>query len=525
MIILADSNKKVITSVGKVISLITIVTLISKFLGLLREVGIASLFGAGTETDAFYVAIVIPSLIFTSFGLALQNLFMAEFANYKEIYQNKTDQSIFISKMVNILFVIAFILYIVSTLGSASIVKIVAPGFDEPYKFSLTVNLTNILLPTLIIIPIYQIKAAVLRVYDKFVSVSIIDLFFNIVQLVYIFLYSDRFGIQGLAFSILLAYSLQLLTINVIMKKMGFKYKFIIDFKDKYIHNIFILFIPTMISFGIIHVNVLVDKIIASNLDNGSVSALNYGFMVRNLAYNIIVLSIITVIYPKLLGYKSKNENKEFNDVAIKIINFFILLLLPLTIIMMTFADSIIKLIFERGNFTHYDTIMTGRVLFYYSIGIIAFSIKEFLIRICYTYKNTKLPLLITLIGSVSNIIFSIILMKFMGVSGIALGLSISELLSMFIFINYIKKLKYLVYTNHLLDLFKIILINVILIILIVLLKPFLYIPNSIVNLGVALIIYVVIYFIAYLLICYLFNVKMIKELIYNTYKKYKRGL
>ncbi len=517
---MVDKNKKVVTSVSKIVSIITIISLVSKFLGMLREVGVASLFGVGTETDAFYVAVLIPTLIFTSVGVALQNLFMAEFTNFKEVNQDKFTQSIFISKMVNILLLIAFILFCLSFLFTSTVVKIVAPGFKDPDKFILTVNLTRILLPTLVIIPIYQIKASVLRVYDRFITVAIIDLIFNISQLIYIFVFAKQFGIEGLAVSILLAYGLQLLIVEIIMFHMGFKNKVIIDFKDRLINNVFRLFLPTMISFGIIQINALVDKIIASNLDDGSVSALNYGYMVRSLVYNIMTLSIITVIYPKLLSYLSKNDKKQFNEIAVKTIIFFTLILLPITLIMLIFDEPIIKLIFERGNFTHEDTLLTSKVLFYYAIGIAAFSIKEFFIRICYAYKNTRLPLYITISGTAFSILFSVILKEFIGVNGIALGLSLSEILSLLIFIYFIKKAKYISYENNIADLIKIIIVNITSIIIILIVKSFIYLPNSTFNLVLALVIYVSVYFLIYLFLCYLLKIKMVNEILLSVSKR-----
>lgn len=494
-------------NISQIISVITLISLFSKFLGMLREVGIANKFGVGSLTDAFYVALVIPTLLFTSVGVAFQNLFMAEFSTYKEHYQNKKAQYHFINKMVSILLVTSFVLFLLSFLFTKGIVRVVAPGFTEVAKFNLTVTLTRIILPTMIIIPIYQIKASVLRIYDKYISVQLIDLFFNICQLIYLYVFAERFGIIGLTITILIAYLLQLVTVDIILFRKGYRYTFILDVKDKYLKNIFILFIPTLISFGVMQINELVNKIIASNLEDGSIAALNYGLMVRNLVYNIITLSLLTVIYPKMLGYKSKNDEETFNQLVVKTTIILTLILLPLSVLMLVFAEPIIRVIFERGKFTPADTLITSKVLFYYTFGILAFSLKDYFVRVAYAYKNTKLPLYITIIGSFLNIILSIILKRYLGVYGIALSLSLSELVSLVVFIIFIMKYRYLDFKQSIKDLIKILFINAGLGMLLILIKGILILPNKTILLIIYLLLYTFIFGLLYFVLLTIFKV------------------
>jgi len=515
-----DKPKKL--NLPQVISIITIISLFSKLLGMLREVGIAKEFGVGSSTDAFYVALVIPTLIFTSVGVALQNLFMAEFSTYKEHYPDLKSQYTFINKMVNIILIISISLFLLSFIFTKGIVRVVAPGFTEPNKFSLTVTLTKILLPTMVIIPVYQIKASVLRVYDKYISVQVIDLFFNISQLIYLYLFADRFGIEGLTITILLAYLLQLLVVDLILISKGYRYHFILDFKDQYLKNIFILFLPTLISFGIIQVNELVNKIIASNLADGSVAALNYGLMVRNLVYNIITLSILTVIYPKMLGYKSKGEDDTFIQLIGRTTNILTLILLPISVIMLGFSEPIIKIIFERGEFTPNDTLITGKVLYFYTFGIVAFSLKDYFVRVSYAYKNTKLPLYITIIGSLMNIILSIILKHYMGVYGIALSLSLSEIISLIIFIIFIIKYRYIKFNRYFSDVIKIIVVNAVLYILLISIKRYLILPDKTILLIIYLALYVFVFGLLYLMILLLLKVHPFSQFIYQFLKRGK---
>ena len=269
-----------------------------------------------------------------------------------------------------------------------------------------------------------------------------------------------------------------------------------------------------MISFGVIQINAIVDKIIASNLDDGSITALNYGFMIRNLIYGVIAASLITVIYPLIIKHIAQNNQKEYNLMISKTINFFILILLPLSLILMIFDNEVVKIIFERGLFTSSDTMLTSKVMFYYTIGMLAFSIKELLIRVSYANHNTKLPLGITIFGSLLNIVLSLILKEYMGVSGIALGLSIAEIMSLFLLIFYMYQSRVFNFRPHLLDTVKTMTITSVYGFILYLLYPYLWLPDGVILLVLSLGLYSGLYLLFVLLSAHLMKVKLINEFI-----------
>lgn len=514
---LEKAKKHILTNVSKAVGILTIITIISKFLGLFREIGIAAAFGAGMETDAFYVAVLIPTLIFTSVGLALQNLFMIEFTKVKEQTNSLKDQSLLISKMVNILLVTAILLFVISFLFADALVKIIAPGFVDPDKVSLTVVLTRILLPVIIIIPIYNIKASVMKVYNRFGTIGMIDLIFNVAQLTYLLLFADRFGIHGLAYAILGAYLLQLIIVEILMYRLGFRHYFCFGFKDDAIKRIFGLFLPTLLAFAIIQVNAMVEKMIASTLPEGSISALNYALTVRNLVFNVFVLSVLTVIYPKLLHHRTNHEEEEYQDTSIKTLKFLIVGIIPMVMTIMLFSNTIIKVIFERGEFLLEATLVTGQALFYYAIGILFFSLKEFFVKISFVNQDTRLPLFITFIGALLHISLSLLLLPSMGINGIALGLSISELISLIVLVIFIGKNGYLALGDNSGDVFKIVLITFIVGIPAYFVQPYLNVTGGFIIQALAVLAGFVVIVVSFVLLALLFRVDLFKSI-------FKRG-
>lgn len=506
-----------INKVTKTISFITIIALISKVLGLLREVGIASIFGIGLETDAFYLTIGIPALLFVSIGVAIQNLFIIEFSKVKK--ENDINKENYLTSNVsNILSVISIFIFIITFLFTPLIIEIIAPGFKEVEKFNLAVKLTRILLPTIVVIPLYQIKASVLKVYDKFVAVGIIDLSFNIFQIIYLIFFSKRFGIVGLTYAVTLSYLFQYLMITVITYIKGFRFKPVINFKDERFITIIRLFIPTFISFGIIQINETIDKMIASNLGDGAIGALNYGLMLRTVVFSIIVTSIITVVYPLLL--KIKDNKEEFNKTLNNNFKLIILLMIPVTILMILFNKEIVNIIFLRGEFTSEDSKVTSMVLLSYLIGMPFYSIKTLLVHASYTYSDSKLPLLVTVVNAILNIVFSLLLKRYIGVYGIALGLSIADVISVTLMIILMIKKGYLKLRNERLDIIKIILVNIIIALLAFGIMNSVKLNGS----NLVLLLYIsgisLIFILLYLIILKIFRVQFINEIVKKITRK-----
>lgn len=506
-------EKGILSGIVKTVSVLTLVTIASKMLGLLREVGIASSFDNIT-TDALYVALIIPAILFTSIGVAIQNLFMIEFTAVKNESEDKAPQSHMASNISNILLVFASIIFVISFLFTPVIIKLIAPGFTDPAKFDLTVKLTRILLPTMIILPVYQIRASMLRVYNKFVTVAIIDLGFNIFQIVYLLLFADKFGIEGLTFSILFAYIFQLILIELVAFRLGFRIKAVFDFNDKHWKTILKLFLPTFVSFGVIQLNASIDKVIASSLADGAISALNYGYMIRTVLYSVVISTILLVVYPVLLKHKNNNDKDSYNKVGVNTFKILWVLSLPITLLLMVFNESIVRIIFERGEFTAGATQMTSQVLFFYAIGITFYAIKEFLVLISFTQKNTKMPLVLTIIGAILNVGFSLLFKLFLGVNGIALGLALSEVISAIFVMIYVQRKGYLSLKDSIRDLSIVLILNIAIGVILYFIYPYLVLPTTKVLELVAIGIYSVIILIVYVIILHITKVSLVKDFI-----------
>ena len=203
-----------------------------------------------------------------------------------------------------------------------------------------------------------------------------------------------------------------------------------------------IIALPVIIGQSVNQINVLVDRTLASGIAVGGISALNYASRLNGFVQSLFVASITTVMYPmisKMAAAKNMKGLKSYVSEAISTIN---LLVIPATIGAMIFSKEIVALLFGRGAFTPEAVAMTGNALFYYSIGMIAFGLRDILSRAFYALQDTKTPMINATIAVVINIVLNIVLSRFLGIGGLALATSISGIVSAFLmFITLRKKI------------------------------------------------------------------------------------
>jgi putative peptidoglycan lipid II flippase len=226
------------------------------------------------------------------------------------------------------------------------------------------------------------------------------------------------------------------------VRKNGYRYQPLLDFKDENIRMMVLIALPVIVGTSVNEINVLVDRTLASSIAVGGISALNYARRLNGFVQGLFVVSITTVLYPmisKMAAEKNMKGLKTYVSEAISIIN---LLVIPATIGAMIFSKEIVVLLFGRGAFTPEAAEMTSNALFYYSIGMIAFGLRDILSRAFYALQDTKTPMINATIAVVLNIILNVILSRYMGIGGLALATSISAVVStLLMFITLRKKI------------------------------------------------------------------------------------
>jgi putative peptidoglycan lipid II flippase len=405
--------------------IIIALTLGSKLLGFIRETLIAAKFGSGMETDTFFVALSATGLITTLIGGAITTTFIPILSEI-EANEGKKSKINHANNMLNIITFISIILSIFAWLFSPLTIRIIAKGF-EGEQFKLAVTLTRIGVPMIMFSGVIGSLTGFLHSEQMHLSSAAKGLPLNFVYIFFLLFLSSTFGIKGLMVAAVVATIFQLIIQIPEAKKAGFKYKFIFDIKDKYIKKIFYLSIPVLIGVTIDDLNVIVDRTLASDLLEGSISALNYANKLNGLIMGVFVSAITTVIFP-LLAKESNSDNiSSMKNIMGYGVNLILLITIPATVGLVVLATPIVQVVFERGAFTPNDTIMTSSALVFYSLGLIATSLRSLIIRVYYSLQDTKTPMVNGGLSVGLNIILNLIFVRFMAHAGLAFATSISN--------------------------------------------------------------------------------------------------
>lgn len=414
-----------------------LIILTSKITGFFRDIVLAQTFGAGEITDAYLTALNIPVVLFDGISAALGTTFIPI---YFKIKSSKGQEEVnkFTSNILNIVIIISLIFVLLGVIFAPYIVKIFAVGFKGDV-FDLTVNYSKILIFSMVFIAINGLVSSYLVASGNVYISGAITIPFNIFVIIAI-IFASVTESYVMVYGTLIAYIAQLLFQLPLLIKKGYKHRLTVNLRDENIRQILFLVIPVFIGSYINQINAVVNRTLASTLDSGSITALNYANKLNMFAVGVIAVAISTIMYPILSKLASEGNKKLFKINISKSINMIVIIMLPIMVVMTTFSTEIVKVLFEEGSFNSHDTYLTSTALFFYSIGILAYGLKELLSKSFYSLQDTKTPVRNATISVVINIVFSIILVNIMGIGGLALASSISATVTTMLLLISLRK-------------------------------------------------------------------------------------
>ena len=414
-----------------------LIILTSKITGFFRDIVLAQTFGAGEITDAYLTALNIPVVLFDGISAALGTTFIPI---YFKIKSSKGQEEVnkFTSNILNIVILVSLVFVLLGVIFAPYIVKIFAVGFKGDV-FDLTVNYSKILIFSMVFIAINGLVSSYLVASGNVYISGAITIPFNIFVIIAI-IFASVTESYVMVYGTLIAYIAQLLFQLPLLIKKGYKHRLTVNLRDENIRQILFLVIPVFIGSYINQINAVVNRTLASTLDSGSITALNYANKLNMFAVGVIAVAISTIMYPILSKLASEGNKKLFKINISKSINMIVIIMLPIMVVMTTFSKEIVKVLFEEGSFNSHDTYLTSTALFFYSIGILSYGLKELLAKSFYSLQDTKTPVRNATISVVINIVFSIILVNIMGIGGLALASSISATVTTMLLLISLRK-------------------------------------------------------------------------------------
>lgn len=435
---LLEVNMSTSQKAAKSALIIIIFTLGSKFLGFIRETLIAAKFGAGMETDTFFVAMTATGLITGLISNAIKTTFVPILSEIeaKEGQKGKINH---INNMLNVIFINSLLLVLLGWLASPILVKLLARGFYNE-QYNLAVKLTRIGMPKLLFSGLIGVLSGYLHSEQRHTSSAAIGFPYNIAFIFYLLFLSTTFGIKGLMVAAVFGVFSQLLIQLPEVKKAGYQFKFIFDLKDNYIKKVLYMSLPVFVGVAINDLNAIVDRTLASSLVSGSISTLNYANRLNALILGVFISAITTVIFPLLSKESSSGNISGMKKIMGYGVNLILLITIPATVGLVVLAIPIVQVVFERGKFAEVATLMTARALIFYSLGLISMSLRTLLDKVYFSLQDTKTPMVNGIISVVFNIIFNCILVRFMAHAGLALATSIATTIATLLLFYGLKK-------------------------------------------------------------------------------------
>lgn len=425
------------SKVAKNTIMIMAITMLCKLIGFGREIALGSIYGFSNYGGIYLAVVNIPDIIFALVGTCIMTTFIPlhyDIEREKGLIRAKE----FLNNVSTITIIMSIIIAIVSLIFTEDIVKLFAMGL-EGENLEIATKFTKILIPGGFFISISGIISAYLNINDDFISSTFVSIPFNIIVITTIIISSNNspyIMIVGTMIGMISKFLLQF----IVAYKKGYRYKFTLNLSDEYLHKMIKLSAPILIGVAVSQINAVADKSIATTLGLESVSALSYANRLNGFVMGVFTASLISVIYPRL-SELLVNKNKEgFIDITTKSINIMSIFIIPISVGSIVLSKPIVRILFERGQFNEQATHMTSIALACYSIGMIAYTLRDILGKIFYSLKDTKTPMINGVLAVILNIILNILLSRSLGYAGLALATSISSIVCVMLLLVKLKK-------------------------------------------------------------------------------------
>ncbi|HEX9157469.1 MAG TPA: murein biosynthesis integral membrane protein MurJ [Syntrophales bacterium] len=416
--------------VARAAGVVGLATMLSRVFGFIRDVIVARFFGAGLATDAFFVAFRIPNLLRRLF--AEGSLTIAFVPVFTEYLKTKSREDAFELARVafTLLSVILVVISLAGVIFSPAIVTVMAPGFRAtPDKYALTVLLTRIMFPYIFFISLVALCMGILNSLRHFATPALSPVILNLCMIGAALFLRDYFAepILALAVGVMIGGLLQLAVQLPVLFKLGVVLRPNFHFGHTGVRRIGALMLPAAFGAAVYQINIFISTLLASFLPEGSVSFLYYADRIVELPLGIFGIAIGTAALPSFSDQVARGHYEEMKKTISFSLRLMLFITIPAMIGIIALREPIISVLFQRGQFDPISSVLTAQALFWYTVGLWAFSTIRVVVAAFYALQDTKTPVRIAVVALIVNTVCSVALMFPMKHSGLALATSIAS--------------------------------------------------------------------------------------------------
>jgi len=418
-------------------------TLLSRVFGLIRDVVIATLFGARDHTDAFFIAFKIPNYFRRLFAEGGFSQAFVPVLTEVKTKQSEEEVRELLNYVCGTLAAVLFLITLAGILAAPVFILVFASGFTTTEgKFDLAVDMLRITFPYLFLISLTAMAGGVLNTYQRFTVPAFTPVLLNLSLIacaIWLAPHLDR-PVVALAWGVLFAGIIQLLFQLPFLLKLRLIPKPRLNWQHAGVSKIIRLMIPTLFAGSVAQINIMIDMMIASWLVSGSISWLYYSDRLMEFPLGVFGIAIATVILPNLSEKHANGSSDHFSHTLDWALRWVLVIGLPATLGLIILATPLLATIFQYGEFSASDVDMAGRSLVCYAIGLMGLILIKVLSAGFFSRQDTRTPVRIGLIAMACNLILNIILVFPLAHAGLALATSLAALTNASLLYYYLRK-------------------------------------------------------------------------------------
>lgn len=415
-------------SIAKGAVIVMAATLFSRFFGLLRDIVIARQFGMTGATDAYTAITPVVSGVGMAIAAAVSAGFIPVFNDYlvtgERENANKVANTLLNAAFIILLLIVAAAVFFVP---APALVRFFAPGFQGE-SVPLTAGLIRLMMPAIIFTGLMGLASGFLNSLRHFLVPALGPLVTSTVVIASAFLLGHSMGIAGLTLGTVAGFACQFLVQLPVMYRKGYRYKPELAVLHPGAVRVFKLMVPVLIASLVPALILLVERRLASYLATGSISALYYASRLVQLPQGLFVMAVSIPLFPAFSTFAAQKDYTRLKETMVKGVGALALIMIPASIGLIALDEPIVRLLFQRGAFEAKDTVPTAYAMAFYALALLPLAVRDVFRRGFYALQDTFTPVLITVLAAALNIVLDFVLVKEIGLRGLALGWAISAL-------------------------------------------------------------------------------------------------
>ena len=416
---------------------VTLVVFISKAGGFLREVIMTAWYGAGAEMDAYnmaYSLFYVPVLLFNS---CITSTLVPLYVSLSQ-QGSKERLDAFASRVINIFALFGILVSVAMFILARPLVRLTAMGFP-PEGQALTVHLLRYMLPSLCFVVVSIVLSSILNARQSYLAAQLTGFPLTIALIGATICFSHTAGVSVLAWGVFVSGVGQVLILLPFLRG-SLHYSLSVDPSDKMFRRMLVLGGPAVLSMAVNELNHMIDKMLASSLPPGELSCMSLAFRLITFLIGVVLVPLETVNFSRMSQRSAHHDAQGVSDIVKQSAELVALVIFPIIAIGAIMSEDVIRLAYLHGRFGEHSVRAAGIALRFYIIGVYSFGMRDILNRAFHAFQDTRTPMVNSVMTMLLNVALNIILVRVMGIGGLALATSLSATVGVLLLLTLLRR-------------------------------------------------------------------------------------